>query len=211
MPDRTAPELSTRQKILVTSLLLFNENGEQHTTTNEIADELDISPGNLHYHFRRKSDLVAALVAEFEHDTRDLLAPPADGVPNIEDLWFFMHMLLEVTTAYRFLFRDPESLGSSHAEAGKAIRNFVGKLGQVLVWYLEHSEGVELRQSSATAISRNLVLIVLFSEHFDEITGVRAEPADAAARTAEAAFQALLPVLNGDARRAIELLSRRYK
>ena len=35
--------MTTRQKILVAALLLYNEKGESNTTTNEIADEVGIA------------------------------------------------------------------------------------------------------------------------------------------------------------------------
>ena len=213
--DNTAStKLGTRQRILMKSLMLFNEHGEPNTTTNEIADELDISPGNLHYHFRRKSDLVDALIANFECDVRSLVAKPASESPNIEDFWFFLHMLFERTSAYRFLFRDTETLVSSHPKAAKTVRKFVNKLAGIIAWYLdglERAGSVDLHHSSKEAVSRNLLMVMLFSERFDVVTGVDVSLADAATRTAEAALQALLPVLTGDARHTMGNLIRAYR
>jgi AcrR family transcriptional regulator len=57
---------NTRDRILETCRGLFNERGPAEVTTAEIAEATAISEGNLHYHFRRKEQIVTALFDQFE-------------------------------------------------------------------------------------------------------------------------------------------------
>jgi len=70
--------LKTRDRILVTSLALFNEEGEANTTTIDIANELDISPGNLYYHFKGKDQIIDELFQQYELALGSTLAAPIE-------------------------------------------------------------------------------------------------------------------------------------
>jgi AcrR family transcriptional regulator len=58
-------EGGTRSRILDVCRALFNERGPTEVTTAEIAQAAGISEGNLHYHFRRKTEIIVALFEEF--------------------------------------------------------------------------------------------------------------------------------------------------
>ncbi|GGD42126.1 TetR/AcrR family transcriptional regulator [Pseudoxanthomonas indica] len=96
----------TRQRILDASLGMFNAQGEPHVTTNHIADELEISPGNLYYHFRNKDDIIEQLFGRFEERMDVALTTPGDRLPGLEDIWLQLHLVFECIWDYRFLYRD---------------------------------------------------------------------------------------------------------
>jgi len=96
----------TRQRILDASLAMFNAQGEPNVTTNHIADELEISPGNLYYHFRNKDDIIEQLFAGYEARMDAALAAPEGRLPGLEDVWLQLHLVFECIWDYRFLYRD---------------------------------------------------------------------------------------------------------
>jgi len=96
----------TRERILETSLAMFNAQGEPNVTTNHIADELEISPGNLYYHFRNKEDIVERVFARYEARMDQTLLVPEGRLPNLEDVWMQLHLVFECMWDYRFLYRD---------------------------------------------------------------------------------------------------------
>ncbi|MFY2764926.1 TetR/AcrR family transcriptional regulator [Arenimonas sp. MALMAid1274] len=96
----------TRQRILDTALSMFNLQGEPNVTTNHIADELEISPGNLYYHFRNKDDIIEQLFARYEERMDTALVSPEGRLRDLEDIWLQLHLVFECIWEYRFLYRD---------------------------------------------------------------------------------------------------------
>lgn len=103
----------TAERILEVTLALFNRFGEPNVSTTLISNELNISPGNLYYHYPAKDELINALFDRFEHSLNELLGA-GDEVRNIEDAWFFLHTLFELIWQYRFLYRDLNDLLSKN-------------------------------------------------------------------------------------------------
>jgi AcrR family transcriptional regulator len=203
----------TRTQILVASLSLFNEHGEPNTTTNEIANEADISPGNLHYHFQKKSILVEALLAEFQADVRHVLEPPQRDETTIDDFWAFLHLLLEILTAYRFLLRDMETLIATYPKVGHALKGFSKGLTAIMQLYVEAlgQNGIlEVDDSEVPTLCRNLVLIALFSERFDEISGAASSVDVIALRIARSVLGILRPYSSEEASQLIADLAKQY-
>ena len=55
----------TEIEVLSKALDLFNQNGYAHVGMRELARELEISPGNLTYYFKKKEDVLVALLNQF--------------------------------------------------------------------------------------------------------------------------------------------------
>jgi len=75
--------MKTRDKILYTSLDLFNRFGVPNITLRRIASEMGISQGNLNYYFKKREDIIEALYyqlletfntekARLDHEEMDL-------------------------------------------------------------------------------------------------------------------------------------------
>jgi AcrR family transcriptional regulator len=97
--------MKTRDRILHTSLALFNEFGEPNVTTLQIADELDISPGNLYYHFKNKTEIVNELFGWFETEIKECLLLPEVSI-DVEDQWLFIHLIFETIARFNFIYQD---------------------------------------------------------------------------------------------------------
>ncbi|SEM81855.1 transcriptional regulator, TetR family [Pseudomonas sp. ok272] len=119
-----APRIKTSERIVQNSLELFNQQGERSISTNHIAAHMEISPGNLYYHFPNKQAIIAVLFSEYETLVESFLRPPQGRAATVEDKRFYLQELLTAMWGYRFLHRDLEHLLDNDPELAARYRRF---------------------------------------------------------------------------------------
>jgi len=119
-----APRIKTRERIVQTSLELFNQLGERSVSTNHIAAHMEISPGNLYYHFPNKQAIIAELFSEYETLVNTFLRPPKGRQASVEDKRYYLLEILDGMWRYRFLHRDLEHLLDADPELAARYRRF---------------------------------------------------------------------------------------
>lgn len=203
---------NTRERILQSALALFNEEGEPHVTTNRIADELDISPGNLHYHFRTKADLILALFDRFEQRMLELLATPESRDIHIEDIWLFLHLVFETIGEHRFIYRDLTDLCGRFRGLHQRFRGILKLSMQTahhLIDGLADQGQLHANRAETQALVRNITVVSTFWLAFDQIFERDGQPHPD--RAVWQIMSLVSPYLVGDARMELETLAGAYR
>jgi AcrR family transcriptional regulator len=218
MADKKRPR-RTRERILETSLELFNRHGQPHITTANIADEMNISPGNLYYHFRNKDDIIGELFSAYEARMRPLLPAISDRRVDVEDLWLLLHLQFEQMWAYRFIYRDLDELASRDRRLGMRIGTLLRTSESSMVELcrgMVEAGSMRASEREIAAIARNVVLVSTYWMSFDRLSAAVHKDADGRERDPDlgrGAYQVLsliAPFLLGDARALLDRLSHDY-
>ena len=122
--------VKTKERILQLSLQLFNERGERVVTTNHIAAELGMSPGNLYYHFRTNNEIIKELMEQYQAETLSMLALPDDRPLDANDKIHYFQVLSSQLWNYRFLHRDVYHLVENNEDFRKMYPRFAGQVMQ---------------------------------------------------------------------------------
>jgi AcrR family transcriptional regulator len=181
-PRNAAAASRTRDRILDVSLAMFNERGEPNVTTNHIADELEISPGNLYYHFRNKDDIVENLFARYEAGMDGALTTAEDRLPSLEDIWMQLHQVFEVMWQYRFIYRDLVDLTSRNRKLRMHFARILKRAGESATSVLQGLVRAEIMRATRTevdATAQNILLVTTFWMNYNAVRGGSSE------RTAE--------------------------
>ncbi|MDI1246615.1 MAG: TetR/AcrR family transcriptional regulator [Rhodoferax sp.] len=207
----------TAERILEVTLGLFNRFGEPNVSTTLISAELNISPGNLYYHYPAKDELINALFDRFERPLNELLGA-GDDVRNVEDAWFFMHTLFELIWQYRFLYRDLNDLLSKNRRLETHFQSILKNKSRSLKALLEGMRRggalqIDSREIEATATSMVVVLTYWLSFEYvrDPRNALEEQNAQAALlRGAQHVLNLLAPYLEPGQRSHLLKLSDAY-
>ena len=208
------PKRRTRERILEASLRLFNEFGEPNVTTTVVADDLNISPGNLYYHFHSKDEIVNALFAEFEREIGETLATPSRRAPNVEDMWLFLHLLFEAIWKYRFLYRDLDDLLSRNRLLEVHFKQILAhkvKTAAALCEGLVATGEMQASRGELQALATNMAVIATYWLPFEYARDPRRRDAvNGLGRGVYQVMSMMAPFLQGTSRQLLQQLSKEY-
>lgn len=204
----------TVERILAESLRLFNEEGEARVTTGTIAASLDMSPGNLYYHFRNKERIVEALFRRFEARIDVDPQPAPDAAQAIEDLWLYLHLVLEAIWEFRFLYRNLDDLVARNRKLRDHFnRIFDRKFAAVVALCdsLVNAGAMHARPDEIRTVARNVLLVSTYWLNFQSLRKRRSDlsPEDLGQGACQV-LSLVAPYLRGEARRHLDALTRRY-
>ncbi len=108
--------MKTKDRIIEASIELFNSQGERNVTTNHIASHLNISPGNLYYHFRNKEEIIRNIFSKYAEHMQVSFEPVKPSQDATEILTNYLDAVFSALYHFNFLYdnlpvimaRDPE-------------------------------------------------------------------------------------------------------
>ena len=157
--------MKTRDRILQTSLLLFNQEGEAPQTAVDISNALEISPGNLYYHFKGKDAIIRTLFGAFEDEMRIILRGSKGGVTSIEDNWVYLYIILEEIYDFRFFYRDLGVLLDRYPDLAVRFRALVAEKRRTITRVLHdlaESDVLQLDPRLKAALTDQIMMSITF-------------------------------------------------
>lgn len=211
--DRKPPR-RTRERIVETSLRLFNDFGEPNVTTAFIADEMNISPGNLYYHFHKKDEIIEAIFSVFRQEMESVLAVPVARAANVEDIWLFLHLLFEKIWKYRFFYRDLNDLLTRNRvleiNFGRILEQKM-RTTQALCEGLVFTGAMRADGEELRALATNMAVIATYWLSFEYARDPRGRQEEGRiGRGVHQVMSLAAPFLVGESRALFERLSREY-
>ncbi|TFH52207.1 TetR/AcrR family transcriptional regulator [Actinomyces viscosus] len=162
-PQRTARR---RTAILDAARHLFAQHGIDPVTTNQIAAQAGISPGNLYYWFRSKAEIVRALFDDWSERMRIPAEQVSEPAGALRTLWDRITQTQQPDPAYAFFLRDLFPLLHTDPALAEAYRRSYTTRRDELVGVVERIIDAGLLQppTAPTTIRDLISMLWLVSE-----------------------------------------------
>ncbi len=100
--------MKTKDRIIEQAIRLFNELGVSRVGVRDIARALNMSPGNLSYHFSKKEDLVIEIIRRYSASNDIAFDTYFSASPSVERFMGLMQQIFERQYEIRGLLTGPE-------------------------------------------------------------------------------------------------------
>ena len=166
-------KMSTRELILDVALLLLNERGESIVTSVDLANEMNISPGNLYYHFKGKEQVVEELYAQFHARlilTLQEVAKQAQG--DSKETLAGLCVISDVLQQFKFFSQDLRGIHERYPSLRSSLSKLISLLDQTLValikLVMDKSKVVD-SSNAARLLAANLMYTLLNFGGYDTL------------------------------------------
>ncbi|HAS45095.1 MAG TPA: TetR family transcriptional regulator [Microscillaceae bacterium] len=103
-----------KEKIVQTSVALFNEKGISNVSMKQVADQLGISAGNLSYHYKTKEVLLLHIYRQMSSEALEYILP--DTYITLHHFEEIIQKFREHQKKYSFFFQDVVDIIRSYPE-----------------------------------------------------------------------------------------------
>lgn len=165
----------TKQRILDAAVSAFNEQSFDAVTTASLAERLEMSEGNLWYHYKTKADLLAAIQARFIEDWRSAFSGPIVTGDIVQDYARFFRSWMEIVDRYSFVFRDRAEYGAHSPEFANALPDIYGSLRaqlRDLLVTIHKAGGLSMSEDSIDDLVLNIIITSRFYLEFQKESGM---------------------------------------
>jgi len=194
----------TKDKILHASLTLFNTIGLKQATLQVIAQEVDISVGNLAYHYKNKAEIIAAHNIQLEADLREALSH-FRNYPHFLDFHIQLQHIWETLSKYKFVFVNLGEIVIQYPDTFALIQDFQCKLtSQIehrLAFHLKRGKLSDQLPQYRERLPRLMTQYILFMPQTEFFTPHAPEQ-----KFYQDAWNFILPLLNEAGREEWEMM-----
>jgi AcrR family transcriptional regulator len=189
--------MKTAEKILLMSLDLFNNHGERNITSVNIATEMNISPGNLYYHFKGKEKIVKSLVDMYCKEMSMNSQKAHQSNDDLDSFFSYLLTSLESLHLFRFIYQNVSELISLYPSIKKSLQINAASQKVTLKNYLSslQDQGILENGESSQSFLIDIISLTMYqSLNFYQMQGDKLTDPEVIYRSLMTIFFSIQPV-----------------